>query len=91
MAFVHVRELTPHPTGDWVQLDDYREEVERLKALIVLQHEVLHWPDPLCPLVLKDEDDQAIKAIVQEWERVLREAAAKVENLKTPVTGGEET
>lgn len=53
--------------GDYVLYEDHKAEVERLKALIVSQHNVMQWA----------HEREAIEAIVQEaQEREQREAAA---------------
>ena len=63
--------------GHWVSYDDHRAEVERLKALIVSQHEVVQWAADGWPVALEDHEQQAIEAIVQEaQEREQREATA---------------
>lgn len=60
------------------KLGETRAEVERLKALIVSQHEVVQWAADGWPVALEDHEQQAIEAIVQEaQEREQREAAAK--------------
>lgn len=52
-----------------------QDEVERLKALIVSQHEVVQWAADGWPVALEDHEQQAIEAIVQEAQE--RESAAK--------------
>ena len=53
-------------------------EVERLKALIVSQHEVVQWAEDGWPVAMEDHEQQAIEAIVQEaQEREQREVATK--------------
>lgn len=61
------------------ELIDVQREVNQIKALMeryesnmATQHD---WPDPSCPRMLEDEDDQAAATILQEeWERHLYEA-----------------
>lgn len=54
--------------GDYVLYEDHKAEVERFKALIVSQHNVMQWA----------HEREAIEAIVQEaQEREQREAATK--------------
>ena len=61
-----------------VRYDDHQAEVERLKALIVSQQEVIELVADGWPVALEDHKQQAIEAIVQEaQEREQREAAAK--------------
>ena len=70
--------LNKRENGHWVRYDDHRAEVERLKALIVSQHEVVQWAEDGWPVAMEDHEQQAIEAIVQEaQEREQREAAAK--------------
>ena len=64
--------------GDYVLYEDHKAEVERLKALIVSQHELVQLVADGWPVALEDHKQQAIEAIVQEaQEREQREAAAK--------------
>jgi hypothetical protein len=63
--------------GDYVLYEDHKAEVERLKALIVSQHEVVQWAADGWPVALEVHEREAIEAIVQEaQEREQREAAA---------------
>ena len=75
--YIQCWSLNKRENGHCVRYDDHRAEVERLKALIVSQHEVVQWAADGWPVALEDHEQQAIEAIVQEAQkREQREATA---------------